>query len=258
MKPSDWIRRSARAGRELGLRVATSGRGVPRTINGLAVRVVAGTRHWFSGEYEGPVAAFLRHHIVAGSEVWNVGANIGVYALQLGAWVGPEGLVLAFEPNPFAARLLTENVRLNGLHDRIEILPMAIGEFPGEGDLHARAADPMSRLGRPNPVLAVTQCVRVPVTTLDEVAERRRKRPAWVIMDIEGWEIAALRSARRLLGQCRFVIEVHPSAWPWSGHSRADLEALLRDLGLEAVPLSGQVDPLGEHGHVFIDGASDT
>ena len=131
--------------------------GLPRTVNGLAVRVDAGTRHWFSGEYERPVAAFLRHHIVAGSEVWNVGANIGVYALQLGAWVGPDGLVLAFEPNPFAARLLTENVRLNGLHDRIEILRLAIGESSGEADLHVRAADPMSRIGRPNPVLAVTQ-----------------------------------------------------------------------------------------------------
>ena len=41
---------------------------------------------------------------------------------------GARGLVLAFEPNPFAARLLTENVRLNGLHDRIEILRLAIGE----------------------------------------------------------------------------------------------------------------------------------
>ncbi len=256
MTATDWLRRSARASRELALRVATSGRGVPRTINGLDVRVDSGTRNWFSGEYERPVAALLRHHVQPGAEVWNVGANIGVYALQLGAWVGCDGLVLAFEPNPFAAKLLTENVRLNGLHDRIEILRLAIGESPGEADLHARAADPMSRLGRPNPVLTVTECVRVPVTTLDEVAERRQTRPAWVIMDIEGWEISALRSARRLLGHSRFVIELHPEAWPWSGHCRSDLEKLLSHVGLEAVPLTGQADALGEHGHVFIDGAS--
>ena len=151
MRPAHWLRRSARAVRELALRIATHGRGVPRTLNGLAVRVDPGTRPGFLVNYERPVAAFLRQHIVAGSEVWNVGANIGVYALQLGAWVGPDGRVLAFEPNPFAARLLTENVRLNGLHDRVEILRLAIGESPGEADLHARASGPHESPRPPQP-----------------------------------------------------------------------------------------------------------
>ena len=116
----------------------------------------------------------------------------------------------------------------------------------------------MSRMGRANPALSATRATTVAVTTLDEVVNRHQQCPSWVIMDIEGWEIAALKSARRLLRSSRFVIELHPSAWPWSGHSRSDFEELLQGRGLDAIPLTGQANPLGEHGHVFIDGASNT
>ena len=73
-------------------------------------------------------------------------------------------------------------------------------------------------------------------------------------MDIEGWEIAALRAARHLLRRSRFVVELHPRAWPWSGESRAGLEAVLNEFELEAVPLAGQADPLAEHGQVVLSG----
>ena len=74
---------------------------------------------------------------------------------------GAQGRVLAFEPNPDAARVLTENVRLNGLQDRVEIVPWAIGETPGDANLYASGADGMSRLGRANPALAATRAMRV-------------------------------------------------------------------------------------------------
>ena len=222
-------------------------------MNGLAVRVDVASRHHFPIEYERPVATFLNSRVRSGDEVWNVGANVGGYVLQLGQLVGPGGRLLAFEPNPHAASILAENVRLNGLDDRVEIVRMAVGERAGEADLYARGFDGMSRLGRPNPALGMTSVVRTAVTTLDQVTAERGRPPDWVVMDIEGWEIQALKSARDLLGCCRFVIELHPSAWPWSGHSRADLEALLSDHALAAVPLTGQADPFAQDGHVFID-----
>jgi hypothetical protein len=45
---------------------------------------------------------------------------------------------------------------------------------------------------------------------------------------------------------------MHPSFWTILGTSRAQAEGLLRELGLRAVPLTGQADPLGEYGVVHL------
>jgi hypothetical protein len=80
----------------------------------------------------------------------------------------------------------------------------------------------------------------------------RGRMPAVVMMDIEGWEIQALQGAESLVANTRFVVELHPSAWQWSGQDRRQLEAFLEAHMLEAVPLSGQADPLGDLGQVVL------
>jgi FkbM family methyltransferase len=239
--------------REPILRAITRRTGMPRTVNGLSVRVASTARAVFSGDYDRPVADYLRSRIQPGSEVWSVGANVGVYTLQFASWVGPAGCVVAFEPNPRAARLLRENVRLNGLSERVEIVECAIGDHRGHVDLFIEGASGMARAGRPNPMLAEPESVRVPVTTLDLFRAARGTSPSWIMMDIEGWEIAALRGAGTLFDTTRFAVELHPSAWAWSGHNRTELERLLDDAGLDIVPLIGQLDPLNEHGQVALE-----
>lgn len=239
--------------RERVIRAVTYRRGVGRVVNGIPFRVASPVRAVFTSNYDQPVAEFLRRQIQPGSEVWNVGANVGVYVLQLASWVGPTGRVVAFEPNPHAREFLRENLRLNNLAERVEVIEAAVGGENGHVDFFVEGADGMGRAGEPNPLLTHATAVRVPVTTLDTFLERRSKAPAWIMMDIEGWEIAALRGARRLLKETPVAAELHPSAWEWSGHSRADLADFLEEMGLCAVPLAGQLDPLAEHGQVFFD-----
>ena len=160
-------------------------------------------------------------------EAWNVGANIGVYALQLAHLVGAAGRVVAFEPNPAAREVLVRNIARNSLQSRVEVVPSAVGSAPGTVDFYTSGADGMGRAGRPNPRLSATDRIEVPVTTLDAFASARGRLPDLVVMDIEGWEIAALEGARSHLGRTRFIVELHPDAWQWSGHTRADLEGLL-------------------------------
>jgi hypothetical protein len=73
-------------------------------------------------------------------------------------------------------------------------------------------------------------------------------------MDVEGFELAALSGCRRLLAEQRnklgIVVELHPDLW----HSNEfrDAGRFLDDLGLQAIPLTGQKDPLGERGVVHL------
>ena len=239
--------------RQAVLRMVTLGRGVPRVVNGIPLRVDIAGRHTFTPVYDAGATAYLRERIRDGDEVWNVGANVGVYALQLAHWVGPAGRVVAFEPNPAARAVLSRNVRFNGLDRRIEVVAAAVGAAPGTVEFFISGTDGMGRAGLPNPRLRHPRRITVPVTTLDDVARQRRTAPAMVVMDIEGWEIAALQGARALLATTPFVMELHPNAWQWSGHTRADLDAIIAAERLTVVPLSGQAEPLGDYGQVVLE-----
>ena len=244
MRPMRWLREAA-------LRLL-SPVGVPRTVNGMPLRVHPASRHAFAPVYDAGAAEYLRRTLPPGSEAWNVGANVGVYVLQLANWLGPEGRVVAFEPNPAARRLLDRNVRLNRLQGRVEIVPAAVGADAGFTSFFVAGADGMGRAGRPNPQLPNATSLEVPLTTLNIWARHRGRHPAAVVMDIEGWEIAALSGADDLLRTATFVVELHPAAWCWSGHNRRDLEALLATHDLQVIALSGQADALGQHGQVLL------
>jgi FkbM family methyltransferase len=241
--------------RDVALAVATYPCGVRRTVNGRILRVDARTRSSFSGTYDTGVTQLLRDMLKPGDECWNIGAHVGVHVLQMCSLIGPSGRVFAFEPNPRAAALLRRNVTFNGFSDRVSIIPTAVGERSGTTDFHFAGSDPMARAERPNPLLRRTRCIRVPLLTLDQFLVERGCSPRCIVIDIEGWEIGALVGAHevlRLRPLPLLIVELHPDAWSWSGHSREQLEQLMASHGLEALALSGQADVLGEHGQALI------
>jgi FkbM family methyltransferase len=237
--------------------LASARTGVRRFVNGVEYRVDSRCRHQFARDYEAGAADFLRKRIAPGAVIYNVGANVGALAVQLAKWSGPTGRVVAFEPNPYAARLLKRNLRLNQLDSQVEVVGVAIGDAVGEVTLHLCGASPMARASEPNPLLVNTEGVTVPVTTLDRFSASCQLIPDWVVVDIEGWEVAALRGGCALLTATRkqigVVVELHPDAWSCFGESRAELETILTRLKRRPIALSGQKDPLAEHGQVSFE-----
>lgn len=250
--------RAARPLFEWALDVLTLGRGVSVVVNGAErFRVDPHHRSHLPTSYEPEAFAFLRSRVRAGDVVLNVGANVGLYALCLGRWVGPAGRVFAFEPAPDARRLLEKHVRLNGLGDRVEVVASAVSDRVGTAEFFAAGMEGTNRLDAPNPDAPGAAPIAVPVTSIDRFCEDRGVRPDWIVVDVEGHEAAVLRGARETIsaaGRVRIVAEMHPSLWLGAGEGREAMARTLADLGLTAVPLQGQRDPLGEYGIVAFEG----
>ena len=249
--------RKLRPAYESALNRLSGGRGIEWEINGALYRIDPHFRHQMGHNYEPAVASFLQTGVRPGHLCFDVGANVGVYALQLARWSTPSGRVVAFEPNPAAAAVLRRHLTMNGLLARVTVAPLAVGDRDGEATLYAVGADGMSRLGEPNEQLAGrTTPATVRTIRLDEFCRQSGLIPNWLLIDIEGFEFAALRGASDLIkgrrGKLGIVVEMHPSVWRTPGTSRAEAEALLRELGLQAMPLTGQADALGEHGVVHL------
>jgi FkbM family methyltransferase len=250
-----WLVRNTRPAYESVLEWLNGGKGIPWNINGVTYRIDPHQRHRLGQNYDAPVADFLRERVRPGALCVDVGANVGVYVLQFAKWTGPTGKVIAFEPNPSARAVLETHVRMNGLEEMVRIIDAAVGEATGEDTLYAAEANGMSRLGKPNQALLgrVTE-ITVPVVTLDEFCQIENLKPDWLFLDIEGFEIAALSGARDLIrrtrGELGLIVEMHPNVWDSANTSRLRAETLLDELGLRAIPLTGQQDPLGDHGIV--------
>ncbi len=154
------------------------------------------------GCYEPIETAIVLARLRPGMTVIDVGANIGHYAMIAAAAVGPEGRVIAFEPDGENHEALTANLALNGFrHATAELL--ALGAAPGEAILyrdeanrggHSLAAANVQKPGGES---------RIAVTTLDAYARERLagRRVGFIKIDVQGAEAEVLTGAAATLAR---------------------------------------------------------
>jgi FkbM family methyltransferase len=207
--------------------------------DGERVRVAAKYRSlsWNPDEYRAFHAS-----VRPGAVVFDVGANIGAYALLFAQWVGPRGRVFAFEPSPPSRTGLERHLQLNDVEDRVEIVPAAVCDRSGHATFHLDRFGGMSGL-HTSPDLAPT-ALNVETTTLDRFCEERGVKPDVVKIDVEGAELEVLRGARSTLSSPDVIafVEFHPSVWATRRMTAADVEHELYDLGFVAAPLDPGFD----------------
>ena len=96
----------------------------------------------------------------------------------------------------------------------------------------------------------------MPVTTLDAFCDARGIEPDWIVMDIEGYEFAALEGAQRVIARrgdrLHIVAEFHPSLWPLAGWSAQEGRRLLERLALSVAPVGPPRDVWQAHGTVHL------
>lgn len=145
---------------------------------------------------------FFARTIKPGMCVIDVGANYGYYTMLFADIVAAAGQVLAIEPNPAAAELLRQSVRLNGFDGRVAVVETALGATQAESaQLFVPAGEPKNAHLSTDPVGDGTLHL-VPMTTLDHLTARF-DRVDFVKIDAEGSEEAVIAGMRETLQRHR-------------------------------------------------------
>jgi FkbM family methyltransferase len=183
---------------------------------------------FLGGRWHSAVVAILRAHVQPGMTVADVGANVGFMAVHMGDRAGPDGTVLAFEPEPRNFAILRENAR-NARWRNVVPIHAAIGAGTGTASLWLSPRD-----GGDHRTVSLggddRASVKVPLTSLDAVARARRVEIHFVKMDIQGAEGEALRGMEATLASRALhgiVLEFWPEALRRAGE---DPEAILRSI----------------------------
>lgn len=91
------------------------------------------------GYWEMWCTEFMLRRIRRGHVAWDIGANLGYYAVLMADLVGPKGKVLALEPNPRLAQLCERSLALNGYWHTATVRRLAAADVSG-ATLRFRAA----------------------------------------------------------------------------------------------------------------------
>ncbi|HKX45959.1 MAG TPA: FkbM family methyltransferase, partial [Planctomycetota bacterium] len=181
--------------------------------------------------------AELRRWLAPGDVAIDVGAHSGDTALPLALAVGPEGCVLALEPNPYVFPVLAKNAELNPGRTRIVALPFAAAEADGPLEFEYSDAG-FCNGGRHRGIRALRHghFFRLAVEGRDLERYLRREhaelvpRVRFVKIDAEGYDAAVVGALRGLLAEARPFLQTevfkHTDA-----RQRAAFHALLESLG---------------------------
>ena len=94
-----------------------------------------GRKIYVQREYDPVETSYLMQVLKPGMLFLDIGANIGYFTLLAASAVGPEGRVIAVEPEPKNYRVLTKNLALNGIKNALP-RNVALGSSCGSAALY--------------------------------------------------------------------------------------------------------------------------
>jgi FkbM family methyltransferase len=194
------------------------------------------------GSFEPYVGDVLKAHLRPGSTFWDIGGNLGYFTCLGAKLVGPQGRVVAFEPNPTNVAMIRASLAVNG-STNATVHQLAVSD--GCAEL------PFVTVGT-NGGVVTPQSGSQPNLTVRSV-DLDTFLPAdchvdFIKIDVEAHEPAALKGMQKIIRRCRPIIvsEVHPWALERNG---GDAEALLDQLAapgysIAVIPQSGPLIPV--------------
>ena len=238
------------------LRMWCRRRGLRWRVNGEPLRVHPDVRVLVPRESEPALFRFLRETIRPGDRVLDVGSFLGTYSVFEARWAGPSGQVVAFEPTAASRAVLEHHLQMNGVSDRVTVVPAAVSDRARTAELLEHRYPYTNRIRTDADRESETSTARVDVVTLDETCARLNVVPDVIRMDVQGAEFHALQGAREIIragrGRLRVVVEMHPDEWPLFGVDLAAGQAILSSLGLTAEAIEPGLGCFGQGDHALL------
>lgn len=141
--------------------------------------------------------------------VWDIGANVGLFTFAAAARAGHNGLVIAFEPDPWLVQILRKSASAQPETSApVTIVPAAVASSLSLRQFtiasRSRARNSLSDYGH-SQMGEVDQMQTVVTLSLDWLAEKLPP-PTVVKCDVEGAEVEVFSGQSKILSEIRPVI----------------------------------------------------
>lgn len=184
--------------------------------------------------WEAYETALTLKHLHAGDVYVDVGANIGYYTLIAAQRVGPQGKVIAYEPDPDNFELLKTNVALNALA-QVQIFPYALYDKNADGELFLSGDNYGDH--RIYDSSQVRPSRKISLVNGDQHLRQLSERIDFLKIDTQGAEFFVVNGLRQLImdnrAHLRLMLEFCPYGIRHSGASGHDLLRLLDATGMQ-------------------------
>jgi FkbM family methyltransferase len=191
---------------------------------------------WIAGEAETPEIRFWRSLDIDQLTVYDVGAFEGLLSIF---FAGHARHIVAYEPNARNRERLLANLRLNGIGN-VTVRDRGVGShpeklemvwdpsMPGGASVEALTVDHLRATVREAPRQEIV------ITTLDQDrADLNLPAPDLIKIDIEGWELEALKGTRQILRDFMpaLYLEMHGETLREKKRKVAEIVAFLNETG---------------------------
>ncbi len=179
---------------------------------GLRYRETLGLSSLLYGTFERAELNFVSQYLRPGDSAMDIGANVGIFSVVMGATVGSHGSVYAFEPVAANVLRLEKNLQKNTL-DNVKVFPLALGVSDGEMQLRMAIDPAYASLREVEAGFGNGTDVPIQVRRLDGVWESLGSPSISLVkIDVEGAEMDVLRGAMRFLTTCRPTLLVEANS----------------------------------------------
>ena len=217
--------------------------------------VVSGALNF--GVYEKAETKFFQTACHSGMTFLDVGANIGYYTALAARAVGPNGQVIALEPNPESFRYLEQTIAANAVGN-VQSFPIAASDASAKLPLYiSRDNRGDNRLYQPGKNWPKIEVEAQPVDVL--LAENDIETVNLIKIDVQGYEpkvIAGLSETIRRSPKLTLLTEFWPKGIRDAGGDPREFLKTLQELGLtlhelksngELIELKDNDDLIAQH-----------